>query len=102
VSIVLAVAAVRAWLRERHLPSLQRSDAAFGRGMASVVAGMLFLLAAGVTVGVENQRVQAARFMEECVQHRPRYECVLLWRQSEPPDYPMPIKIIIPMPLGSR
>lgn len=97
-SLGLAVAALAAWRRERLLPVLRRTDAAFGRGMASFMAGLLFLVAAGVAMGVENGRAQAVHFMEECVQHRPRYECTVLWRAGDRAD-PAIVPLLIPIPV---
>lgn len=34
-------------------------------------------------------------FMSECLQHRPRYECVAMWRAGDSKPYP----IVIPMPI---
>ncbi len=95
-SLALAVAAALAWWRERRLPALRRSDAAFGRGMASFVAGLLFL-AAAVAVAAEGARRQHAAFMDECVQHRPRYERTALWRAGD--RNPTIIPLLIPIPV---
>jgi hypothetical protein len=96
-ALALAAAAVLAWWRERRLPALRRTDAAFGRGMASFVAGLLFVFAAGITLAVRHQWAVDAASMDECVQHRPRYECTALWRADDRDPAIIPLLIPIPM-----
>ena len=96
-SLALAVAAALAWWCERRLPALRRSHAAFRRGMASFVAGLLFLAASAVAVAAEGARRQHAAFMDECVQHRPRYECTALWRAGD--RDPAIVPLLIPIPV---
>ncbi len=65
--------------------------------MASFVAGLLFLTAAVVAVAAGGARRQHAAFMDECVQHRPRYECTALWRAGD--RDPAIIPLLIPIPV---
>ncbi len=50
-----------------------------------------------MAVAAEGARRQHAAFMDECVQHRPRYECTALWRAGD--RDPAIVPLLIPFPV---
>ncbi len=44
---------------------------------------MVLPIVAAVAFGMQRKREAYAVYMEDCRQHRPEYECTLLWKSAE-------------------
>ena len=64
------------------------------------MGAVLALFVSVIVIGIGRQNTRYAEYLADCMEHRPRYECVLLWRQSQPRDSDAPI--IIPVPMTTR
>jgi hypothetical protein len=48
--------------------------------------------------GIARHEARYAEYLEDCTPHRPRYECILLWRASDG-DRKASDPIILPVPM---
>jgi membrane protein YdbS with pleckstrin-like domain len=61
-----------------------------------VCGGFVAAMAWVVVLGIERHNARYAEYLADCMEHRPRYECMLLWRRSRPPDNDI---VLVPVPM---
>ena len=57
---------------------------------------VLMLVGAGVVAyfGIQRDREEKARFMEQCLKDRKEYECTAMWRAGGSHAYPIIIPVV--------
>jgi hypothetical protein len=65
--------------------------------IVGIIVGVILALGliALVLVAVASDAKARARFMEQCIEDRPEYECTAMWRAGEATVVPVPIVIPI-------
>ena len=64
----------------------------------TIVIAFIFVLFIGLPLAIYYEAKAHERFMNECLQHRPQYECTAIWRAGNRNQRTVqPAPIIIPM-----
>lgn len=71
-------------------------------GIAGGTLALLAGIAALLIVGAQRRAAHYAEYLDDCLRHRPRHECILLWRAADvrdrSKDDPAVVPRLVPMP----
>jgi hypothetical protein len=90
-AVASGIAGIAHWKTQAYFNTMMAS------GTAAAVLGLVLL----ILNNVDRSRAAYAEFLQDCMQDRKQYECVLMWRASERPNRDSR-PVIIPMPTPSR